>query len=432
MHSNKVKILFIRRRTEPRLDDDMGMFGNFVDPSLDAPWVVAGGGIGGLAAALGLGRLGKRVLVLERASALSEVGAGVQMGPNVVAVLTQLGLWQEYRKMACQPPRLQAFDSRTGRLLSELDLSSFAQRYGFPYTTVHRADLQGLLLRAVQNSVQVETSCEVYGLEQDVSDLMVFTNSTDTGLRSIHASALIAADGLWSRVRQLIVRDGKPVFTGDLAYRALVPMQALPAALRSMDARIWLGPDLHVVAYPVKSGDCMNIVAITSGRLAQEAETWHAQATSEQLARITRSATPQLAQLLEFGTQLHGWQAWALHARPPLDAIHYVQQRVALLGDAAHPMLPYMAQGAAMAIEDAHQLALSVQQNPQIQEALRHYASRRATRNARVQMKSRRNGDIFHATGLRKWGRDTALRVMGAKLMDTPWLYGYAGDMTQL
>jgi salicylate hydroxylase len=430
IQSKKPNFLYANIRIADSLSDDKSMFGNFNNPSFDAPWVVAGGGIGGLAAALGLARSGQKVTVLERAAQLSEVGAGIQMGPNAVAVLNHFGLWQAYRKLACQPSRLYAMDARTGRVLSTLDLTGFSQRYGYPYTTAHRADLQSILLRAVENLAQVHTACEVYGLEQDANDLMVFANSDNSALRTLHATALIGADGLWSRVRQLVVTDRKPTFTGDLAYRALVPMQALPAALRSMDVRIWMGPDLHVVAYPVRAGAAMNLVAIISGRLVQDAETWEAQASSEQLARITRQADPGLAQLLEFGTQLHGWQTWALHIRKPLVAAQYVQKRVALLGDAAHPMLPYMAQGAAMAIEDAHQLALSVQQNEDTETALQDYASKRATRNARVQLKSLRNGEIFHATGLRKWGRDAALRWIGPSLMDTPWLYGHGGATT--
>lgn len=418
-------------RNQRSLADDRQMFANYTDPSISAPWVVAGGGIGGLAAALGIGRQGKQVLVLERASELSEVGAGIQLGPNAVSVLSHFGLWQEYRKVACQPACMKAIDVHTGRILSTLDLSGFAQRYGYPYTTVHRADLQGLLLKAAQNFAQVHVSSEIYGLEQDDDSLVVFANSDTASLRAIQASALIGADGLWSRVRQLTLTDGKPEFTGDLAYRALVPMQALPAALRSMDARIWLGPDLHVVAYPVKAGESMNLVAIISGSLAQDAESWQAQASGEQLARITRQADPQLVQLLEFGTQMHGWQTWALHAREPLGEEQYVRQRVALLGDAAHPMLPYMAQGAAMAIEDAYQLSRSVVAHADTESALLDYANKRHRRNARVQCKSRNNGRIFHASGMLKLGRDMALRVMGPTLMNTPWLYGYGSLLSQ-
>jgi salicylate hydroxylase len=398
----------------------------FHDPSVNAPWVVGGGGIGGLAAALSLSRSGLDVLVLERAQKLSEIGAGIQLGPNAVAVLHQLGLWDEYRRVACLPGKLQAIDADTGQLLSTMDLTSFASRYGFPYTSVHRGDLQAILLRAAQARADVRVASEIYGLEQDKDDLLVYTNSADVSMQSIHAAALVGADGLWSRVRQHVITDGKPLFTGDVAYRALVPTRALPVALRSTNVRIWMGAHIHVVAYPVKAGEAMNIVAIISGRVTRDAESWEAQASGEQLADITRKADAGLAQLLEFGTQLHGWQAWALHVRKPISASRYVKGRVALLGDAAHPMVPYLAQGASMALEDAWQLGVSVRRTVDVENALKDYALARWQRNARVQQRALRNGEIFHLHGVKRWGRDMALRLMGPRLMDSPWLYGAA------
>lgn len=391
----------------------------------ELPWLVTGGGIGGLAAALGLARIGRPVHVLERAVRLSEVGAGIQLGPNAVAVLQHWGLWNAYRRVACLPAALHARSAGSATAIGRMDLAAFAMRYGYPYTTVHRADLQSLLLQAVKPLAPVHTACEVYGFDQDKEELLVHAHSADSALRSMPAQALIGADGLWSRVRHLLLGDGKPEFTGDVAYRALLPMSGLPAHLRSTDVTVWMGRDLHVVCYPVRGGEALNVVCVIAGRINTEEQSWDLQGPPDQLARVTRHVAPALMELLEYAHGLHGWQMWALHVRPPMQARQYVSDRVALLGDAAHPMRPYLAQGAAMALEDARQLALSVQSQPDPRAALQHYARARWQRNARVQQQSWRNGRVFHASGLMRAGRDLGLMIMGPRLMDAPWLYGY-------
>jgi salicylate hydroxylase len=237
--------------------------------------VIAGGGIGGLAAALACAQCGVQVKLLERAPQLSEVGAGIQIGPNVTRILQAWGLGAALSQVAAFPEALQARDAQTGRVLGTLTLGARAQaRYGAPYATIHRADLQSLLLRAAQSAgVDMLLGQTVKGWLDSEAALQV---NTGQGL-SLQASALIGADGVWSRVRQQLLGDVPPRFTGHLAYRALVAQADLPGHLRSDQVTVWMGPRLHVVHYPVRSGQWLNLVAIVHGvkpEQAQEAQGW--------------------------------------------------------------------------------------------------------------------------------------------------------------
>ena len=237
--------------------------------------VIAGGGIGGLAAAVACAQRGVQVKLLEHAPQLSEVGAGIQIGPNVTRILQVWGLGAALSQVAAFPEALQARDAQTGRVLGTLTLGARAQaRYGAPYATLHRADLQGLLHRAAQSAgVDMLLGQTVKGWLDSEAALQV---NTAQGL-SLQASALIGADGVWSRVRQQMLGDVPPSFTGHLAYRALVAQADLPGHLRSDQVTVWMGPRLHVVHYPVRSGEWLNLVAIVHGvkpEQAQEAQGW--------------------------------------------------------------------------------------------------------------------------------------------------------------
>jgi salicylate hydroxylase len=385
--------------------------------------VIAGGGIGGLAAAVACAQRGVPVQLLERAAQLSEVGAGIQIGPNVTRILQAWGLGAALAQVAAFPKQLQARDAQTGQVLGTLPLGEQAQtRYGAPYATIHRADLQGLLQRAVQSAgVDLRLGQTVQGWQGSVAALQV---NTAKGL-SLQASALIGADGVWSAVRQQLLGDAPARFTGHLAYRALVAQADLPAHLCSDQVTVWMGPRLHVVHYPVRSGQWLNLVAIVHGaKPEQEQEQdWdqagHTQALMQAMGAVGRDLHERLA-------SVPAWRQWTLHDREPLSASRQMAQgRVALLGDAAHPMRPYLAQGAGMAIEDAQVLAqcLSAGSVPVTQQ-LQAYADQRWARNARVQARAIRNGRIFHATGPVAWGRNLSMRLMGERLMDVPWLYG--------
>jgi salicylate hydroxylase len=240
---------------------------------------------------------------------------------------------------------------------------------------------------------------------------------------SLQASALIGADGVWSAVRQQLLGDAPARFTGHLAYRALVAQADLPAHLRSDQVTVWMGPRLHVVHYPVRSGQWLNLVAIVHGVKPEQADDWdqagHTQMLMQAMGEVGKDLHERLA-------SVPAWRQWALHDREPLSASRQMAQgRVALLGDAAHPMRPYLAQGAGMAIEDAQVLGqcLSAGSVPVIQQ-LQAYAEQRWARNAQVQARAIRNGVIFHAAGPVAWGRNLSMRLMGERLMDVPWLYG--------
>ncbi len=389
-------------------------------------FLIVGGGIGGLSAALACSRAGARVRVLERAGQLMEVGAGIQMGPNVVRRLHQWGLQRALDEVVALPEAIQARDAISADLLGELPLANRSmQRYGAPYATVHRADLQQLLLAAVQQQTDTRLTLNacVSSFTQSAGGVIL---NTAQGL-SLQADALIGADGLWSRVRQCLLGDEAPRVTGHIAYRAMVHQSALPERLRSQLVTAWLGPKLHVVQYPVRRGEWLNVVAVVHGRLSgPETQTWDHQATASDL-RTALSRAGAHAALQELVGAIDEWRLWALCDRVPMRGAHeQAQGRVALLGDAAHPMRPYLAQGAGMAIEDADELARGLASGPHsMADLLQRYAQVRWQRNARVQARSIRNGDIYHAQGLLRWGRDRALALLGPKLMDMPWLYKY-------
>jgi salicylate hydroxylase len=383
--------------------------------------VIAGGGIGGLAAAVACAQRGLPVQLLERAAQLSEAGAGIQMGPNVTRILQAWGLGAALAQLAAFPLQLQARDAQTGQVLGRLTLGARAQaRYGAPYATIHRADLQGLLHRAAQSAgVDLLLGQTVQNWQGTEAALQV---NTAQGL-SLQASALIGADGVWSAVRQQLLGDAPARFTGHLAYRALVAQADLPAHLRSDQITVWLGPRLHVVHYPVRSGQWLNLVAIVHGDQPVQAEAWDSDGQTQALMQAMGAVGTDLHERL---ASVPAWRQWALHDRAPLSASRQMAQgRVALLGDAAHPMRPYLAQGAGMAIEDAQVLAQRLSAGgASVPEQLHAYAEQRWARNARVQARAIRNGRIFHATGPVAWGRKLSMRLMGERLMDVPWLYG--------
>jgi salicylate hydroxylase len=383
--------------------------------------LIAGAGIGGLASALACAQRGVPVQLIERAAQLSEVGAGIQIGPNVTRILQAWGLGEALAQVAAFPKQLQARDAQTGQLLGTLPLGERAQsRYGAPYATIHRADLQGILHRAAQTAgVDMRLGQTVHGWRETADGVEV--NTADGS--SVQADALIGADGVWSAVRQQLLGDAPARFTGHLAYRALVAQADFPAHLRSDQVTVWMGPRLHVVHYPVRSGQWLNFVAIVHGDKPIQDQDWdqvgHTQSLMQAMGAVGRDLHARLA-------SVPAWRQWALHDRAPLSGAQQMAQgRVALLGDAAHPMRPYLAQGAGMAIEDAQVLAqILCAGGASVPEQLKSYAQARWARNARVQARAIRNGRIFHAQGAVALGRNLSMRLMGERVMDVPWLYG--------
>ena len=390
--------------------------------------VVAGGGIGGMAAALAASRAGCNVRLLERAAAFSEVGAGVQLGPNVTRVLHDWGLNAALRSVAAFPARLQVKSAAGGEVLGELPLGqAMATRYGAPYATVHRADLHGLLLEALTQhaDIKMHAGRALQSFSQSTNAVRLHTATGP----DIECDALIGADGLWSTVRQQMLGDGLPQRTGHLAYRALTPQTALPSPLRSNDVTVWLGQRLHVVQYPVRGGDELNVVAFVHGEVHDDAGAlidWDHSANRPDLLAALGGTCAGLRSLIE---AIPAWRLWVMYDRPPMQGAHqHALGRVALLGDAAHPMRPYLSQGAGMAIEDAAELGNALSQAKavafDVPAWLQRYALNRWQRNSRVQKRALRNGQIFHAEGLMRWGRDASMKLLGAKVLDMPWLYG--------
>lgn len=388
--------------------------------------LMVGGGIGGLSAALACARGGAQVELFERAAAFTEVGAGIQLGPNVVKVLQGWGLNEALEAVAAYPDRLQVRCASSGAELGVSRLGPvFEQRYGAPYLTIHRADLQALLLEAVRQEAGVALHVNSAATSFSQTDRGVSLHLSD--VHEVQGDALVGADGGWSRIRQLLLGDGVPRPTGHLAYRAMVDQAGLPQALRSQQVTAWLGSKLHVVQYPVRGGRWLNVVAIIHGQVKGDMSNWDHSANAQDVQRCMAQTCLPLQDLIGAIGQ---WRLWPLSIRPPMGGAHeHARGRVALLGDAAHPMVPYLAQGAGMAIEDASVLAQELfsmegGQTRTVSQRLGRYAARRWERNARVQARAIRNGEIFHATGLVRLGRNLAMRVLGEKLLDQPWLYG--------
>ena len=389
---------------------------------------ISGGGIGGLAAALALSRTGQQVEVFEKATAFTAVGAGIQLGPNVTRIFQAWGLLDALRSAASEPDRLQVRSATAGGMLGELRMGdAMATRYGAPYLTLHRADLHAVLLQAVEQTIgQTGTVLHVDRAAQNFQQTsQAVSVQTSDGEQDF--DVLIGADGLWSITRQQLLSDGAPRRTGHLAYRALIKQADLPERLRSQNVTAWLGPKMHAVQYPVRGGEWLNVVVFVHGDAPSDFQNWNHSANAADLVRQLTGCCPGLQDTVQAAPD---WRLWVMHDRPPMQGAHqHAQGRVALLGDAAHPMRPYLAQGAGMAIEDAAELGqtLSGASSQTAPAALKQYAANRWQRNARVQARALRNGQIFHATGPMRWGRDVAMKLKGEKLLDMPWLYGISG-----
>lgn len=397
--------------------------------------LIAGGGIGGLSAALACARAGAEVALFERSAEFSEFGAGIQLSPNVVKILYAWGLQDALAEVVAFPDRLQVRSATTGSELGVLRLGdAIARRYGAPYLTIHRADLHALLLAALQQQGGAALNLNSSAISFEQTD-------TDVALQLAHdqverGDLLVGADGGWSSIRQQLLADGTPQPTGHLAYRALISQARLPEHLRTTQVTAWLGPQMHVVQYPVRRGEWLNVVAIVHGQVQGDMSHWDHSGNAAELQQRLQATCKPLKDLI---LAVPSWRLWALSIRPPMRAAdEQAKGRIALLGDAAHPMVPYLAQGAGMAIEDAAVLARVLGRGGFFADApldgsgdmaswvpglLHRYALQRWQRNARVQARAIRNGKIFHASGLIGLGRNVAMKVLGESLLDLPWLY---------
>ncbi|GGX91891.1 salicylate hydroxylase [Litchfieldella qijiaojingensis] len=384
--------------------------------------IIAGGGIGGLAAALGLARQGLPSLVLEKAPELGEIGAGIQIGPNAFHAFDYLGVGDEARAKAVYIDNLLLMDAMEDRQIAAIPLDEkFRERFNNPYAVVHRADLHRVLLDACEANdlVELRTSAEVVDYSQDDDGVTV----TLKGDEAIGGRCLICAEGLWSNIRQKVVGDGAPRVSGHTTYRSVIPTEQMPEELRWNAATLWAGPKCHIVHYPLKGGEVYNLV-VTYHNDAPEPVAGKP-VTKEEVNRGFAHIAERPRQIIEHGKN---WKMWVLCDRDPDD--HWIDGRVVLLGDAAHPMLQYMAQGACMAMEDAVCLSYHLGNKQDLFDAFEAYRNDRFARTARVQTYSRLMGEyIYHPDGGKAAMRNATMRAM------TPddfydrieWLYGGSG-----
>lgn len=349
---------------------------------------VIGAGIGGLTTALALARNGVEVEIFEKAAKLGNVGAGLQLSPNAMAVLSSLGLQKPLQEISCEPEAGVLRDYKSGKALLTTKMQEVYQtRYGHKYLHIHRADLIDCLAKAARASgVKIQFSSEIYSAEETETGVQFEING------KIHKTdVLIAADGVRSSMREHIAGESCPVFTGQVAWRGLVSTSDLPPETIPFAANNWLGPGQHFVSYYVSGGEKINFVAVQE-RADWVAESWDAPADMGGLKNAFRNWDPRVTSLIEACGSSY---LWGLFDHPPLET--WATGRMALLGDAAHPMLPFMAQGAAMAIEDAWILAHCLHHNTSnIPQALQGYEAIRKPRTTQLQRISRDNAGLYH------------------------------------
>ncbi len=392
------------------------------DAFTDSTVLVAGGGIGGLAAALALVRRGFSVKVLEQSAQLGEIGAGVQFGPNAFAALDALGIGEPARARAVYTDEMVMFDALDESLVGRIPTgAAFRARFGNPYAVIHRADVHRSLLEGaeVTGRVEVATSTAVQRVEQ--ADGRVTVIDAKGGRHS--GIALIGADGVKSSVRQQYVGDAARV-SGHVVYRAVVEKNDFPEDLRWNAASIWVGPNCHLVHYPLRGGEQYNVVVTFHSR---EAEEWSVrEGSAAEVQRYFEGVCPRARRLIELPKN---WKRWATADREPIAT--WTFGRVTLLGDAAHPTLQYLAQGACMAMEDAVTLgeALRVCDND-LARAFALYQKSRVPRTARIVLSAREMGRLFHAKGVERLVRNQLWQGRSPeRFYDAmEWLYGWTVD----
>jgi len=388
---------------------------------MSEPVLIAGGGIAGLALALALAKIGRRSTVLEQRDSFGGAGAGIQLGPNGVRVLQRLGLAEAMRPAVGVPDALAVHHGATGRTLAVLPLGRWiAARHGAPYWVVHRADLHAVLAdaAAAEPLVALQPGFALASLVE--TNAGVEAKSTRDVV--LAGRALVGADGLWSAVRHVIAPNHAPQFVGSTATRTVIPVaQAGRLALPAVG--LWLTPGANVVHYPVRGGS--EIAAVIIAVEAWQGREW--EVATDRASLINRLCTfhASLAEPLATATE---WRKWALYRLPPLP--HWAAGRVALMGDAAHPMLPHLAQGGVLALEDAIALADQLAAHPDNEaHAFIAFEAKRRRRAQRVAAISRLNGRVYHLAPPLSWARDGMLRLLpGSWLMaGYDWLYGWRG-----
>jgi len=391
----------------------------------DEPVLIVGGGIGGLTAALALSRRGIPSQIIEQAAEFKEIGAGIQLGPNVFWMFEALGLIEPISALAVFPNNLIMMDSITGEEVTRISLGdAFRKKFHYPYALIHRADLHRVLLDACRKSnlIRLHASQKVVTIDERSDGIAVTTESG----KEYRGAALIGADGIWSAVRERVVGDGKPKPAGHITYRAVLPTSEMDEKFRWPDMVVWAGEKAHLVHYPLRTGELFNLVAVFHSDRYEEG--WDSFGDPAELhERFAKTCEP-VRRLLN---KIESWRMWVLCDRPPIKG--WSRGRITLLGDAAHPMLQYLAQGANMAIEDAVCLAAkAVEHDGDYAAAFRAYQEARYLRTGRVQIMARVYGEVFHASGVAKELRNMMLsaRTPEDAMAGMEWLYSRQPELT--
>lgn len=380
--------------------------------------MIVGGGIGGLSLALGLALRGIACSVFEQADQFSEIGAGLQLSPNAVRRLRELGLETALAAYSYAPEKINIHDGLSGDFLNKIPLGAKAEaRYGAPYRVIARRDLLEVLLSALQNTTNVtlETSKKLTHIHPDLRSIS--TKMADGS--SYVGSMLVGADGVWSRVRHLVNPQAVPQQTGFIAWRALIEAADAPPLFRSPDTSVWLGPDAHLVQYRVSGGERINLVAVTKGKTQQRS--WENNLPVETLYEKLRGWNKDVRRAV---MEIKSWQSWPLMLQRPFQP--WSKGRALLMGDAAHAVVPFLAQGAAMAIEDAHALAdLIARHGEDYEKIFQNFESERFSRCRRVLSKSIYQAQFYHARSSFAKIRNTGLKIMPSSLLlrQYDWLY---------
>lgn len=388
------------------------------------PILIVGAGIGGLFAGLCLQRKNIDFLILEKADELAEVGAGIQIGANGARLIYELGLREEFEKYALAPPHGLMMDGISGRQICTYPLSSFAQHeHGFPHYQILRSDLQRVLVETlhIRAPGKLHLASEITRIHQDQGFIKAETQDN----RTYQGRAVVGCDGIHSSIRQLSFGKSDPAFSNCVAWRALLSASELEMEY-PMVPRIWIGPGRHLVQYPVESGKSINLVACVDSSNAEK-ERWQGNSSIEELNQSFSAWCPAVQRLISKADRA---LSWGLYERPVLQS--WTKGCVTLLGDAAHAMLPSMAQGAVMAMEDAYQLAESLANLDEPESAFKDYEAKRFQRCKKTQDVAQKNMAFFHQKGLANKVSAKALSLAGAqseKLIGRRygWLYGYEG-----
>ena len=389
--------------------------------------VIAGAGIGGLTTALALAKRGFRAVVLDQAERLEETGAGIQLSPNATRILIDLGVGERLRASAVAPSAVCVLHGDSAKEIVRLPLHDMEARYGAPYWVVHRGDLQAALLATAREhpDITIELGARVETFADHPNGVTVKAKRRATAVDA-HGMALIGADGIWSTVRNGIEEVTPPKFAGRVAYRSLIPADMAAPMMREREVTVWLGPKGHIVNYPMQAGRTINVVAIAADTWTDTSWSIAAQ-PDEVMARFPIGVwSRHIRDLIGIPDR---WLKWALADRA--QPRRWSRDQTTLLGDAAHPMLPFLAQGAAMAIEDSVVLAKRVSESPDnLPQALRTYEADRRPRTTKVQRAAHRNGQIYQYSGPHAAARNFVMRTLGGiRLRNSyDWLYSWRVD----